>query len=316
VGRTKEEVLAWEKRWALPAALVTFLSIAALVASAVVLSSIEGDGDAEVLRSIHEHSSSQLLAGILLGLGFALLAVPLFYLFRAVRARSDRVRNQLVGLVIIAPLFLGASIVLGGIAKDEGATEFVNGNAKSTLSVKQASKECTDQRKDEGAKSFEEEFEPKAGETPLAACQTQKIADDEASNAVSDASLSGAVGGFRFAGAFGLIVALFYTNLWALRTGVLGRFWGSLGMALGVAILIGFIPLAMVWFVFLGLLFLGWLPGGRPPAWAAGEAVPWPTPGEKAAAELEPEAPGKDPELEIGDTQSDGSERRKRKQRD
>jgi hypothetical protein len=60
-------------------------------------------------------------------------------------------------------------------------------------------------------------------------------------------------------------------------------------MALGIAVLIGFVILALVWFLYLGLLFLGKLPNGRPPAWEAGEAVPWPTPGEKAAAELEPD---------------------------
>jgi hypothetical protein len=316
VDRSKEDVLAWEKRWALPAALLTFLAIAALIASAVALGPIDGEGSAEVRRSTYEHESSQLLSGIFQGFGFALLAVPLFYLFRADRARSNRVRNQLVGLVVIAPLFLAASVVLGGIAKNEGATAFVNGEAKATLTVEEANEECAEQRKEDGAKSFAEDFEPKAGETPLAACRTEKIADDKASNAVTEASLSGTVAGFGLAGAFGLIIALFYTSLWAMRTGLLGRFWGSLGMALGVAILIGFIPLAMIWFVYLGLLFMGWLPGGRPPAWEAGAAVPWPTPGEKAAAELEPEGPSGDPELEIGDTQSDGSERRKRKQRD
>jgi len=300
---SKQEVLDWEKRWALPAALLTFLGVAALVASIFVLGSIEGDTDAEVLRSIHENDSSQLLSGILQGVGFSLLAVPLFYLFRATRRRSDRVRGQLVGLIVVAPLFLAASTVLGAVAKTEGAKEFVGGGAKATLTVAEARTDCVSQRKDEGAKSFAEEFEPKQGETALAACQTQKVEDDEASNAVSEASLSGAAAGFGLAGALGLIIALFYTGLWAMRTGLLGRFWGSLGMALGVAILIGFLPLALIWFVYLGLLFAGWLPGGRPPAWEAGEAVPWPTPGEKAAAELEPAEP------------SDETERRKRKER-
>ena len=43
----------------------------------------------------------------------------------------------------------------------------------------------------------------------------------------------------------------------------------------------------------------GWVPGGRPPAWAAGEAIPWPSPGQKAAETLESEEQAEDPpELE------------------
>ncbi len=57
---------------------------------------------------------------------------------------------------------------------------------------------------------------------------------------------------------------------------------------------------------------LGALPGGKPPAWEAGEAIPWPTPGEKAAAELEPEDGWDDDE--GGDEPP--TERRKRKQRE
>jgi hypothetical protein len=320
VGRSKQEILDWEKRRAVPAALLTFLTIATLIASAIALTAIKGDGSAEILRSTDQHRSAQLLSGIFQGLGFALMAVPLFYLFRAAQGRSDRVRNQLVGLVVVAPLFLGISTVLGAAAKTDGAKEFVAGNAKATLSVKEATQDCVSQRKDEGAKDFADEFEPKAGESALAACRAQKIADDAASNAVSEASLSGAAAGFGLAGALGLVIAFFYTGLWGMRTGLLGRFWGSFGMAVGVAVLIGFIPLVLIWLVYVGLLFGGWLPGGRPPAWEAGEAVPWPTPGEKAAAELEPEGAGPhvSPELEIGDTQSDGSDapRRKRKRRE
>src|SRR3712207_7043707 len=44
-----------------------------------------------------------------------------------------------------------------------------------------------------------------------------------------------------------------------------------------------FFPFTLVWFLSLGMLIAGWVPRGRPPAWAAGEAVPWPTPGEQAA---------------------------------
>ena len=51
-----------------------------------------------------------------------------------------------------------------------------------------------------------------------------------------------------------------------MRTGLLTRFWGSLGMALGAVSFI-FFQFALLWFVYLALLLLGRVPGGRPPAW-------------------------------------------------
>ena len=114
-----------------------------------------------------------------------------------------------------------------------------------------------------------------------------------------------------------------YTCLQAMRVGLLPRFWGSLGMALGAVSFI-FFQFTLLWFVYLGLLLLGWVPGGRPPAWTSGEAEPWPTPAEKAAAELEgasgesaadlgvaPPEPGSE-----ADSGEPGTPRKKRKQRD
>ena len=297
-------------------ATATFLAVILMLAS-WVLSEISGDGDAAILRSVHEHSGSVTLTGLLQAVGFALLSVPLVYLFRMVRARSPRVRNQLIGLVVVAPLFLALSSGLTIGARHEAANEFVAGNAKSDISAKEANEECVSERKDLGNESFGEEFPPATGGTALKACEERKIADSEAENAIGEASLASYVSGFGIAGGLGFVVALFYSCLWAMRTGVLTRFWGSLGMALGVAALLGLILFTLIWFVYFGLLILGAVPGSRPPAWEEGEAVPWPTPGEKAAAELEPaeadpSGEGSDP-LDNGDG---GPERRKRKQRD
>jgi hypothetical protein len=42
-------------------------------------------------------------------------------------------------------------------------------------------------------------------------------------------------------------------------------------------------PALMAWFAWLGFLFLDRIPNGRPPAWAAGEAIPWLRPGDDVA---------------------------------
>ena len=73
--------------------------------------------------------------------------------------------------------------------------------------------------------------------------------------------------GFGLGGSLGFVVALFYTCLWAMRTGLLTRFWGSLGMALGIAFLLGPRPRSpLIWFVYFGLL----LPRPRPRRQTAG----------------------------------------------
>jgi hypothetical protein len=308
----KKDVLEREARWSTPVALATFVSAALLIASAL-LNQVSGENEAEILRSVHEHSSSVTTNGILQAIAFALLVFPLVFLFRAVQARSPRVRGQLIGLIVAAPLFFAVSGVLSVGARTEAADMFVKGEAKSTLSAKEANEKCSEKQEEENAKEFREEFEPHKGETPLAACERQKVEDDEAENALGEASLAGISTGLGIAGGLGFAVALFYTGLWAMRTGLLTRFWGSLGMASGVAFLLG--PLfivTLIWLVYFALLLLGILPGGKPPAWAAGEAVPWPTPGEKAAAELEPSEPPQEPEANG----STGEPKRKRKQRD
>jgi hypothetical protein len=304
----REVVLASERRWSLPVALITLAAIGLLVASAIVVSPVSGDGDAEILRAANEHSSAVTFSAILQAVAFALLVAPLVYLFRAAQARSSRVRVQLIGLVIAAPLFLSVASVLNAVATDEAASDFVAGKATTDLTVKGESGGCRGERREDAA-AFGEEFGGAGGAGgAVARCAGAKVADDEATNAIADAPARDAATGFGLGGRLGLAFTLFYTCLWAMRTGLLTRFWGSLGMALGVAALLLLIQFTLIWFLYFALLAAGWIPGGRPPAWAAGEAIPWPSPGEKAAAELGA-ARGEEPDPE------DPGERRKRKQR-
>lgn len=325
--KTRAEILEWESRWFLPAGASTFVGVVLLIVSAFVIGGVSGDGDAELLRSAHEHSSDVTISAVLQAIGFVFLVPPLYFLFRAVSSRSDRVRTQLVGLIIAAPLFFAVSAVLNATATTEAADQFTSGQAKSTLTAKEAGTECGEDLEDNGQEEFAEEFD--GGASPQADCVATKVADDEASNALSEASTRGLATGFGLGGRLGLAVALFYSCLWAMRTGLLSRFWGSLGMALGVAALLLLVQFTLIFFIYLGLLLIGKLPGGRPPAWAAGEAVPWPTPGEKAAGEMtssgsgaidvdsEEVDPDSPPEPPYGNGNGGGDEpRRKRKRRD
>jgi len=279
---SRHEALAWEERWQLPVALATLAGVVLAIVGTIVLAQAVGgnNGEAEYLRNVDQHRAAQVVASILQGLGALLLAPPLAYLFRADQARSPRVRGQLIGLVLAAPLFLAAFNVLVGVSALHAATDFVG----------------------------------------QAVTGTGDHADKVAKEAIDNAPLQGLAAGFGIAGRLGFMVAMFYSCLYGLRTGLLSRFWGSLGMALG-AVSFLFPQLAVLWFIYLGLLVAGWVPGGRPPAWAAGEAVPWPSPGEKAAAQLEKaeESESPDDPLELPGAEPDGGPdepRRKRKQRD
>src|SRR5215510_7668995 len=156
------------------------------------------------------------------------------------------------------------------------------------MKIRAATDECSSERGDD-ATQFKDDFG--TGTAALRVCAREKLADDAAVNAVSDAPTRGFATGLGLGGRLGLAFALAYSCLWAMRTGLLTRFWGSLGMALGVAALLLLVQFCLIFFIYFGLLLLAWLPGGRPPAWAAGEAIPWPSPGEKAAESLEGSEP-------------------------
>lgn len=274
----REEGLAWERRMARWAAIAAVLGPLLFVVSQFVLANMLGaDNDAQNLRDIDAESSGFILANIARAVGTALLALPLYYLFRAVALRSDSFRQQLAGVVIAAPLFIAAGIILTAIANVDAAQSFVADDPGGT------------------------------GE------KAQDLADDE----VTGASLTGLAIGFNLGGRLGLAIAMVYTCLHALRTGLLTRFWASLGMALGVVsfLFLPFFMFLLIWFVYLALVISGRVPN-RPPAWEAGKAIPWPTPGQQMADQMAPPAgdDGEDDSSPANPARQRG-ERRKRKRR-
>jgi hypothetical protein len=291
----KEDVLAWESRWALPTGLLTFVAVILVIVSSIVVIGLGGTGEAEVLVSAYEKGSTITLSAVLEAIGFVMLAAPLYFLFRAALARAgSKMKGQLVGVIVVAPIFLAIGGVLNGIATNEAADTFHKGEAKSTLSAEKGAEECRAEERDKGAKDFGEKYD--SGASPLKDCEKTEQEESAAKNALSEASVRDAATGFSLAGRLGLLVALVYSCLWAMRVGLLTKFWGSFGMALGVAALILLLQFSLIFFIYLALLLIGKLPRGRPPAWAAGEAIPWPSPGERMAKQLEPKDGGPDPD--------------------
>jgi hypothetical protein len=235
--------------------VLSILAVVLFAISLVLLAknfhSINSNRYAEALREINKDSGTLVLAYMIRAVGSAMLAIPLVYLFRAALARSETMRGQLIGLAIAGPVFLAVFSLLTGFSLHAAAPDFV---AKGITG-------------------------------------TSDHANEVAKNVISDQSLTGPTEGFYIAGTLGFAVAMAYTCFHAMRAGLLTRFWGSLGAALGVASIIPtFFPFTLLWLAYLGLVIGGWSPKGRPPAWAAGKAIPWPTPGQKAAESLEGES--------------------------
>jgi hypothetical protein len=276
----RAQTLQWERRWALPAALAAFAAAILFVVSTFARGDalVDDASTVEALRDFHENRGVLLLAAALKALALVAFAVPLYFLFKAASARSESVRSGLVGVVIAGPLFLAALDVLFWLAIDPAATDFVTPGGGAGIPI-----------------------------------------GEYAENLVEDQGLLAVYQGVGLAGPIGFTFAVVYTALWGMRTGLLTRFVGTLGIAVGVAqILIPFMLVAlMLWMAWLGLTFLDRVPGGRPPAWAAGEAIPWPKPGE------EPQEPREAPDDAIegeatelsADEESPHSARRERAKR-
>jgi len=83
-----------------------------------------------------------------------------------------------------------------------------------------------------------------------------------------------------------LAAGMIMTMVGSVRVGLLPRWMGMVGGVSAVLLLLPIEQLDVItafWLVSVGILLLGRLPGGDPPAWASGEAVPWPSPADRAA---------------------------------
>lgn len=273
VSPVANETLERERRWMRPAGVAALVAVAALLAGSIIRgTALEGDSMSEqLLDAASGDSDGQLLLGaVVSALGFALFAFPLTFLFAAARERSERVLRPLIVLTLTGGLVIGAGQIAGHTAFLNAADDFAASEA---------------QRESEQAEAPAQQEQAPAEQQDDTAAQEEdeeEDADDRARDAREDASGAGLAGILGSIGGFAFAIGLFYTAIWSMRVGLMTRFWGSLGMAAAVVsiLLPPFFVILLVWFLALGLMLLGVWPGGRPPAWEAGVAVPWPKPGE------------------------------------
>lgn len=282
----RRQILEREERLAPYAAICGILVPILFIASTAVRGAVSfPDGlPTDQLPVVDVNHGPLLASSLLQALSFGLMAVPLFYLFRAAQARSERVMGPMVGFAVIGPAAFAAQMILAYAASTNLANDFI---AEASASG-----------------------------------DIYTVFDDlrDDSNLLISSSIVAQLGFFT------LIVAMVYIPLQAMRVGLLTRFFATLGMALGVITFLLPVdllqPALPLWFGWLGFLILGRVPGGRPPAWETGEAVPWPRPGEEDETVARGESRAADNGVVEGDaeeivspTPKDHSARRERARR-
>jgi hypothetical protein len=355
---SRERIIERERRWAVPAAVLALVPLVLYVVSIIIVQRAGlagGNSEAEQIISLDEHSSAVLISAIVRGIGFFLLPFPILYLFLAAKARNPRVQAAMVGFVFVGPMLFGAQGIVQAVGAGQAAADFVNLPPEETRTYSEFQKQVRQGPSDidkvtiySAENSLEVEQTdgdfyavktyPSDQESNITSELNGKTVDNEtdtdsgtgppdalATHTTDNNGTLQAAQGLLFPAVLGLVVMMVYVPLQALRAGLLGRFTGSLGMALGASMIL-ILPIAVLamlaWTGFLGLLFLGRTRGGRPPAWDAGEAIPPPRPGEQAPAPRRDDTIEGDASEVEGEGSPDGEEpspgtpqKRKRKRR-
>jgi len=249
----RSEIIERERRWALPVSISAFAVLALFIAGVAIAAGVDpGDTDSE---------ADQLLAfdegysTLLLSAAVSALSLALMAPVLIYLFKAAEARSDRVRSALLGVTVAGPVFFAASVIIQIVA---VGGVADDFI----------------------------AGNTDCAPDDNSCIDD-----LVTGDSTYSVAGGLVLAGRLGLGVGLIYTCLWAMRTGLLTRFMGTLGMAVGAATVIFGPAFATIFVLGLGFVVMGWVPGGRPPAWEKGEAIPWPKPGEERAPGPDPDEP-------------------------
>jgi len=288
---SEKQVVEAEQRQARILLGTTALGVVATFAGLIIQSSgIDPSGDdAELLMARADHFGSILAGSIISGIGYLLLAFTVNFLYSAAMRRSELVRPTFKPLIFIGAVLLAITGVITAIGYDGAGSDFVDSGL------------------------------PTSGEAAV----------DRANDLVGDSTFL-QIGAFTgIAGLAAYSFGIIYSSLWGMRTGLITRFWGTLGMAFGVAFLLTFAlqtPIGffgvLFWVVHVAMVANGRWMGGPLPAWEQGKAVPWPDP-KAPPPEPEPEELADPEDFEGTATEvpserparRDNKRKRKRKQR-
>jgi len=285
---SKQELLDFQARWMRPAGISAILGALVIGVSLPLQPATGGDTDAEKLSKFHGQTTELIVGqGILIGLGI-LLFIPLLYvLIRAARGRTDRIRRGMVLLAFVGPALFSISGLLVAVGLNDAANNFVDQapakerQAREQASAAQAAAPKGQATTTTASTSTSGTTTTQSTTTPTPRTPDQaasKAREDLANDQLNNSTLLQIGSLLRFVGLLAFVFAMIYIPLWTMRTGLLTRFWAYLGLALGISLLL--VPVGIfglvLWFAVVGLMLARWWPAPLPPAWDAGEAIPWP----------------------------------------
>jgi hypothetical protein len=278
-----DEQLQWERQYAPYAAAAAVGSALLALAGFIYYANTVGSyqDSADLLVAVHKHSAAVIASSVLSALGVLLLAPVFAYLYTATKFRWPKLPRIALYLVLIVPVLAAVLSIV---------TEILQVHAASQL----------------------------AHELPL----SPKRAVDRADHFLKQGAAP-VVGFAGFAASFGLAAGVALISLNARRAGLLSGFMGVLGVILGflfaIPIIIGPAIIQFFWMLAVAVLFLDRWPGGRGPAWEAGEAIRWPSAAEQRAQaqgiEREPEPEPEPARTATATATHPRSKKRKRKRR-
>jgi hypothetical protein len=307
---SKQELLDYQRRWLRKAGFAGIAG-ALIVAAGIVLQRVglhlpSGDSDADQLVFEHAHSGRLIYSSVIQAIGFCLFAIPLVFLFRSAAGRAARIQRAFLPVILLGPLAFGIGLAISSVGSTIAASDFVDQEpAKVQQAREQATRaqSATPAPKTKAQTTSAASTATKTGSTTTGTGSTvtpttaagaaakPKTPDQAAHDAREDLAdhlnrhtTVLIVGGIiSTIGVLAMVFGMIYTNLWCMRLGLLTRFWGALGMAFGLFLVIPLfppIPGLVLWFAVTGLMLAGLWPRPLPPAWAAGEAIPWQRPGD------------------------------------
>jgi hypothetical protein len=277
-----DEQLEWERRVGRPAGIAAVVAGALLLLQlfypAVVGAGIDSVREFARYTRFHDNPDLILVPYLMQAVGYLAAAVALYYLARATAARREEMSRPMLIMSVVGPVANAVSAVLLTFAVVDVAGPLAD--LKLTDDVTNAA----------------------AGLAGLAG--NQAVAEDAIKDLQTDTGLFIAAGYIDLAANLALGFGLVLVGLNAMRAGLLSRFMGILAIIVGVLTVLfrGAGIIEAFWLLAVGMLILDRWPGGRGPAWAEVEAIPWPTAADQRAA-LEAQAAeyGEDEEYDDED---------------
>jgi hypothetical protein len=134
--------LEWERAAGRPAAAAAFLAAALTVVSFAIRAPYSRDAAAKHARhlkglvSYDKHASTLLVSAVIGLVALLLLAVVLFYLYRASRYRRPEIPGFIAPLIIIAPICLGAGLLAAHFDLKHIAHDYVSSGPRTDARAK------------------------------------------------------------------------------------------------------------------------------------------------------------------------------------